>query len=136
MKQTLRVLALLLPIVVAAPAMADYEAAHEAYQAGDYTTAFQEYLAAAKAGDRQAFGQVAALYLYGRGTEVDYQEAWAWFQVAVDHGERYAGRYRDTAGAQMTKAEIEEAAELAEQYEEQYGTKVTEFAKPESEDKQ
>lgn len=126
MTRTFRVLSLLLPLLAAGPAWADYEAGHEAYKAGDYDTAFQEYLAAAKAGDRRAFGQIAALYLYGRGTETDYQKAWAWFQVAGNHGDRYAARYRDTAGAQLTADEIEQAEELAARYEKEYGSKVAE----------
>ena len=127
MTRMTRILALLLPLLAAGPAAADYEAGREAYKAGDYATAFDQYLAAAKAGDRRAFGQVAALYLYGRGTEADYQKAWAWFQVAGKHGDRYAGRYRGTAGAQLTADEIEQAKALAKQYEQQYGAKVAEF---------
>lgn len=135
MKRTTRSLFLLLPLLLAAPAaFADFEEGHEAYAAGDYATAFEAFTAAAQAGDRRAFGKLGALYLYGRGTEVDYQKAWAWFHVAATHGDRYAGRYRDTAGSQLTAAEIEDAEALAEEYEKEYGSRVAEYTASQKEE--
>lgn len=117
-------LLLTLALLAAGPiAQADsFEEAREAYDAGDYTTAFEQFLEAARSGDRNAFGQVGALYLYGRGTAVDYQQAYAWFEVAARHGDQYGVRFRDTAAAQLTAAELEAAHALAEEYDKRYAS--------------
>ncbi len=46
-----RVVLALVIVLVAAPAWADYEAAEEAYDRGDYATALKEWRALAEQGD-------------------------------------------------------------------------------------
>lgn len=47
---------------------------------------------AAKKGSRIAEYNVGWYYLYGKGVEQDFTEAYNWFQKAAEHG--YAGAYR------------------------------------------
>ena len=100
-------------------AWAGFEQSHEAYTKGDYTTAFHGYLEAANSGDSRAFGKVAALDLYGRGTEKDYTQAYIWFGIAKDSKDKYAARFQDTAASMLIREQIEQAeVELAKKREE------------------
>ncbi len=96
-------------LLLASTAWAGFEQSHEAYTKGDYTTAFNGYLEAANSGDSRAFGKLAALYLYGRGTEKDYTQAYIWFGVAMDSKDKYAARFQDSAASMLTREQIEQA---------------------------
>jgi TPR repeat protein len=99
-------------LLLASPAWAGFEESHEAYTRGDYTTAFKGYLAAANGGDSRAYGKVAALYLYGRGTAKDYTQAYIWFGIAKESKDKYAVRFQKSAASMLTRAQLEQA-ELA-----------------------
>ena len=98
---------LLLPVQL----LADLDRANQANRAGDRETAFREYLAAARTGDPRAFGRLAGLYLYGAGTEKDYTEAYIWFGLAQETGDKYAAKFKETAASAMSLPEIEKAEE-------------------------
>ena len=105
--------------LIAAPAWSGFEESHEAYSKGEYTTAFNGYLEAANSGDSRTYGKVAALYLYGRGTEKDFTQSYIWFSIANDSKDKYAARFRDTAASMLTREQIEQAeVELAKKREE------------------
>lgn len=106
----------LLVLAFSASASADFERGMQAYQEGDYTTAFNEIKAAAENGDERAYGKLGAFYLYGSGTPRSLTEAYAWFSVADDWGDQFAERYLDTVAGSMTRAELEQAEALAESY--------------------
>ncbi len=99
-------------ILATPPIWAGFEQSHEAYTKGDYTTAFKGYLAAANSGDSRAYGKVAALYLYGRGTEKDFTQAYIWFAIAEESKDKYATRFLDATASMLTRKQIEQA-ELA-----------------------
>ncbi len=96
----------------AVSANADFEEAMEIYARGDYTKAFEEYLNAAEDGDDRAFGKVAGLYLYGRGTEKDYIQSYIWFSIAANSGDKYAARFRDTAASMLSREQIIQAEQI------------------------
>jgi TPR repeat protein len=121
MKVIFPTLLLATTLFAALPAYAGhFEAANEAYQSGDYKTAFQEYKAAAENGDPRAQGKLAALYLYGRGTPVDYGKAYIWFEMAARQGDEYAARFRDTAAAQLTVDELKHLNDQLGEYAKKY----------------
>jgi len=62
------------------------EVAKKAYGAGEYKTAFNEYLAAAKKGDATAQGWVGLLYKRGEGIYKNYTEAANWYGQAAEQG--------------------------------------------------
>ena len=70
----------------AAPASADYEAAVQAYLAGDYELAFSEWLVEAEGGDPRAQYAIGAMYRGGEGVAIDAAEAARWYQRAADQG--------------------------------------------------
>lgn len=90
---------------------ADVGKGNEAYLAGDKQTAFHEYRRAAEAGDERAFGRLAGLYLYGAGTEKNFVEAYVWFGLAQEAGDKYAAKFKETAASAMSLPEIEKAEE-------------------------
>ncbi len=86
LKSTLALLALLL---ASAPtlARADYAAGLQAYDSGDYTTAYVEWLPLAKQGDAKAQHGLALLYETGHGVpNKDDVEAAKWYAAAALQG--------------------------------------------------
>ncbi len=67
-------------------AHADYESAKEAFDTGDYETAYQELLPLVETGDVRAENSLAWHYLNGLGIEQDYVEAETWFRKAAAQG--------------------------------------------------
>jgi len=88
---------------------AGFEESHAAYTKGDYTVAFNGYLEAANSGDSRAYGKVAALYLYGRGTNKDHTQAYIWFGIAKESKDKYAARFQDAAASMLTSEQIIQA---------------------------
>jgi len=71
---------------VGGPALADFRDGLRAYDGGDYATARQEWLAAAKAGDVDAMNGLAGLYSSGFGVRQNYAEAARWYEKAARRG--------------------------------------------------
>ncbi len=110
-------------LLFTSPSWAGFEQSHEAYIKGEYTLAFNGYLEAANSGDSRAFGKVAALYLYGRGTEKDYTQAYIWFTIAKESKDKYATRFRDAAASMLTREQIQQAEVALIQKREHLGIK-------------
>jgi TPR repeat protein len=131
MKATLPFLLLATTLFAAVSAYAGhFETGEEAYQKGDYTTAFQEYKTAAENGDPRAQGKLAALYLYGRGTSVDYGKAYLWFEMAARQGDEFAARFRDAAAARLTVEELQRLNDQLGEYARKYVDPYKEENKP------
>ena len=78
-------------LMLAGTAGADYKECREAYRDKQWDQAFEAcHAEAVKAdkgeGDKRAFLRVAHLYMRGRGTGRDYDEAMRWFRKAADRG--------------------------------------------------
>ena len=108
-------LAVCLNILILNPAFADFAAGMDANRNGDRVTAFKEFEAAAKGGDNRAYGKLASMYLYGLGTDKNYSQAYVWFQIAHLSGEREAERFRNSAASMLTRVELADAEQAAEQ---------------------
>ena len=104
----------LICILSASFAFADFEDGIEANQAGDRNTAFIEFKAAAENKNKHAYGKLASMYLFGLGTEKNYQQAYIWFHMAHLSGEREGERFRDAASSMMTREEYLKAVDAAE----------------------
>ncbi len=74
----------------AAPAAADFAAGAEAYDGGDYQTAFAEWHLLARGGDAEAQTAIAGLYRFGAGREVDLAESARWYHRSAAQGEPVA----------------------------------------------
>jgi TPR repeat protein len=64
----------------------DLQKGYDAYRAGDYATALQEWTPLAEAGDVQAQYYLGYMYDHGLGVPQDYAEAVRWFRLAADQG--------------------------------------------------
>jgi uncharacterized protein len=73
---------------VTPPARADFAAGTQAYDGGDYKTAFAEWRPLANAGDMAAQVAIADLYRFGAGLrDPDMVKAAYWFRRAADQGD-------------------------------------------------
>ena len=65
---------------------ADYKEGWKAYDREDYTTALQEWTAAAKQGDPKAQNNLGLLYDNGTGVKQDHQKATFWYRKSAKQG--------------------------------------------------
>ncbi|MCB9967552.1 MAG: SEL1-like repeat protein [Geminicoccaceae bacterium] len=73
-----------------APAEAGFAEGYAAYESGDYSTAFREWLPLAQTGDRAAQYNIGLLYDFGNGVPQDYTEAARWYRRAAEQGDATA----------------------------------------------
>ncbi|SFN05864.1 hypothetical protein SAMN05660284_00429 [Formivibrio citricus] len=83
----------------------------------DETVAAEWYRKAAEQGYGKAQFSLGLMYARGLGVKKDLVQAYKWFHLAALSGEPYADRNRDNAEKQMSKKQIEQAMELAMQWE-------------------
>ncbi len=117
LKSTLALLALLLTNAPT-PVRADYAAGLQAYDSGDYTTAYMEWLPLAKQGDAKAQHGLALLYETGHGVpNKDDGEAAKWYAAAALQGiaESQANLALMFAEGRGVKQDYKRAAGLWEQ---------------------
>jgi uncharacterized protein len=76
--------------VAAASARADFAAGAQAYDGGDYETAFAEWNALANSGDAEAQVAIAGLYRFGAGRSPDIAKAAFWYRRAARQGDEIA----------------------------------------------
>ena len=78
---------ILLIVALFAPAeAADFAAGMEAYNRGDYATAFREWRPLAEKGDVWAQHNLGSMYAHGIGTPSDDTEAVKWYRKAAERG--------------------------------------------------
>ena len=72
-------------VVLATSAFAqDLNKGVDAYNAGDYATALQEWRPLAEQGHVTAQFSLGVMYLNGKGVPQDYSEAVKWYQLAAE----------------------------------------------------
>ena len=69
---------------------ADFQAGMDAYNAGDYETAYKEWKALAEQGDAWAQIHIYMMYSFGEGVTQDDKEAMRWLRLAVEQGDARA----------------------------------------------
>lgn len=92
---------------------ADYNAGSAAFNAGEYTRAFQEFRQSAYAGNSLAQYMMGRLYAEGRGVGEDKLAAYMWFDLSASNGNSRAIAARDAVAAEMDDDEIDEAQQMA-----------------------
>jgi TPR repeat protein len=70
--------------------VADFNDGYDAYQKGDYKTAFNEWKPLAEQGDVDAQYNIGWLYRNGKGVLKDYKEAVKWYRKAAEQGDAFA----------------------------------------------
>ncbi len=69
-----------------APAFADFDKGFDAYEKGDYETAFAEFHLLAEQGDEIAQYNLGLMYKNGEGVPRDYRQALKWFRLSAEQG--------------------------------------------------
>ena len=105
--------AVLVALMMDAPAWADYAAGQRAWEAGRFVEAISEWEAAASEGDRRAMVTLGRVYRRGVGAPQDYILAHMWLNLAAGGGDAQAAAERDALAEQMTVEERGEARKLA-----------------------
>ncbi|MEX1198388.1 MAG: hypothetical protein WEB57_11090 [Pseudohongiellaceae bacterium] len=82
----INILAFVALITAGPAALAGYDEAAAAYEAGDYEAAFAGFQEAAQENHRQAQARLGELYRDGRGTEQDVVRAHMWMTIAYLRG--------------------------------------------------
>ena len=90
-----------------------YRMGNKGYLSGNYAMALRYFRPLAKKGHRKAQKTIGWMYATGRGLPKDYVKAFAWLSVAVENGDRTAGRNLDTMERRLDKAGLKKARELA-----------------------
>lgn len=78
--------AALLCAVAAGPARADFTDGVRAYEAGNYTEAYAQWLPLAEKNDVAAQRNIGHLYRWGQGVEKDIDKAMQWYRRAAELG--------------------------------------------------
>ena len=86
MKRLILVLALLWPVTL----LADPHVGVDAFNRGDFATAYREWLPLAEQGLARAQHNLGALYENGWGVPRDYLEAVRWYRLAAGQGDAIA----------------------------------------------
>ncbi len=103
-------------LLVANPAQADFADAVQAYDGGDYATAFAESLAAAQQGDADAQYLAGFLYMRGQGVRRDLLRAYQWFTLAARQGDSFAADELEGITPRLSAAEISRAVDWADDW--------------------
>ena len=107
------ILAVVLLLFWAFPALANYQTGLSAFQRGDYATALQEWLSLATQGDAKAQTALGFMYGNGWGVSKDYAQALQWYRKAAEQGEAWGQNnlgvmYRDGQGVPKDYAKAAE----------------------------
>ena len=97
-------------------AHADFQAGTDAYDRGDYETAFKEWLPLAEEGDALAQYNLGVMYANGQGVPQDYIQASMWVNLAAAQGQEEAVKGREILTKEMTSNQIAEAQRLAREW--------------------
>ena len=119
LKSPMRFATKILPVLIlgltSSCVFADFETAEEANRRGERDLAFSHYSEAATRGDVRAFTKLGSMYLYGLGTERNFVQAYVWFSLGSENGDKYAEAFRKTAAGSMTPEQVAEAETLLEE---------------------
>ena len=63
------------------------KSARQAFEAGDYDTAFKQFIPLAESGDRVAQNYLGVHYYLGLGVKQDWRRAFHWYEKAAKQGE-------------------------------------------------
>lgn len=91
----------------------DYARGYDAYEAGDYATALQEWRPLAEQGYEYAQYGIGLLYHSGQGVPQDFEVAHMWSNIASANGLEVAPEFRDRAAQRLTPQDITTAQAMA-----------------------
>jgi TPR repeat protein len=83
---------IILSFLFSSSVFADFQAGVDAYDAGDYATAYKEFKILAEQGNAEAQHMLGMMYYEGKGVTQDYKEAVKWYHLAAEQGDDAAQR--------------------------------------------
>ncbi len=86
MRRLMAIIAASIIVSAGSAARADFADGAQAYDGGDYETAFEEWIALARKNDTNAQVAIAGMYRFGEGRPVDLADAARWYRRAAEHG--------------------------------------------------
>jgi len=102
---------------------ADFQLGLEAYEKGDYQTAFKEFKALAGQGDADAQFCLGVMYVNGQGVPKDYIQAHMWLNLAGVNRDKKTEELRTFIEDRMTSYDISEAQRLTREWVEKHRRK-------------
>ena len=96
--------------------MSSYQEGCDAYERGDYDTAFKEFQPLAEQGEMVAQWSLGVMYERGRGVPKDSVQAYRWNTLAAAKGLKEAVKGRDLLEKRMTPAQIADAQRRAREW--------------------
>ncbi len=88
----------------------------DAYENGDYATAFEKWRPLAEQGDADAQYGLGVMYAEGLGVPQDFVQAHMWFNLAGAGGYEPAPELRAIMAKHLTPAQVAEAQRLAREW--------------------
>jgi sulfatase-modifying factor enzyme 1/ankyrin repeat protein/Sel1 repeat-containing protein len=95
---------------------ADFDSGKQAFDAGDFRTAFSEWKTSADQGDAESQYELGKLYEEGLGVPQNFVFAHVYFNLAASSGHKEARTARNTISKNMTNEELAEARSLAQRW--------------------
>jgi predicted nucleic acid-binding Zn-ribbon protein len=96
-----------------------------AYKAADYDRAYEIWAPLAQSGNRSAQFHLGALYFEGRGTGVDFRQAYFWLRLAARRGDERAAPLIPEVAEKLTLDDIRATEAQTQQWLDQHAVKVT-----------
>lgn len=113
------------PVAVTSDYAASVSGGVAAYRAADYREAYRIWSSLAQAGSRSAQFHLGALYFEGRGTRIDFAQAYLWLRIAAQRGDRRAINLITVVAENLTGDQIDALDDRARQWLGKRATKVT-----------
>ena len=88
--------------------------------------AIQWWRKAAEQGQPSAQFNLAQALVEGKAAPKDLVEAYKWYHLAADRGDRDAGRMRNALGVELSPEEVAEALKRAREFKSQLHAEMTE----------
>ena len=98
--------------LISVPSWAASDKGLDAYNSGDFETAFREWTQPAENGSALAQFNLGQMYRTGQGVPLDQVYAHMWWNIAASNGSETAAGNRNTISEMMTPSQLEKAQDL------------------------
>lgn len=113
------VLLILFAAIVTLPSLstaATYGSAMDAWERGDFRTAFREFTELSRNNDPYAQYMLGKIYANGEGTRQDYVMAYVWLHLSESSGINQAGELKSKIKRRMSRAQLARAMDVVNKW--------------------
>jgi uncharacterized protein len=115
---------LLIICLLVLPLKADFYSALDAYEAGQYETAYRQFLDIAAIGEKRAQFNLGVMYFQGQHVQKDINQAYAWIKLATDSETMNQDHVNALTQIEKQVTNKDQAEQLYQQLVSQYSTEV------------